>query len=63
MTKETAELIYHSLVICIAVVVFFLKISASNAVFEFILKAFGKLAPLFVIIYAGVQIFKLLGLV
>jgi hypothetical protein len=55
---ETANLMYHFCVIAIALVVFCLKITAPNDVFEFILKSLGKIVPLFVMAYAIVQIFK-----
>lgn len=56
------ELIFYTLVIFISLIVFFLKITAPNYIFELMLKTLGKLAPLFCIFYAGISIFKILNL-
>lgn len=60
---ETASLIYHFSVMVIAIVMFFMKLTAPNAVFELFLKAVGKIVPLFCILYAGIQIFKHFGII
>jgi hypothetical protein len=59
---ETASLIYHFSVMIIAIVMFFMKLTAPNAIFELILKAVGKIVPLFCMLYAGIQIFKYFGI-
>lgn len=61
-TMETANLLFHFSVMLISLMVFFLKITAPNAFLELILKAIGKLIPLFCLLFAGVQIFKHFGL-
>jgi hypothetical protein len=58
---EIANLIYHSSVIIISILIFFLKITAKN--FELLYKALGKIVPLFCMMYASLQIFKILNLI
>ena len=60
---ETVNLFYHVSVILIAIVIFFMKITAPNAVFELFLKSIGKVIPLCCMLYAGVQIFKYFGII
>lgn len=60
---ETASLIYHFSVMIVAIVMFFMKLTAPNAIFELFLKAVGKIVPLFCMLYAGIQIFKYYGIV
>ena len=60
---ETANLIYQFCVIAISIVIFFMKITAPNAVFELLLKAVGKIVPLYCMMYSGVQIFKHFGII
>lgn len=60
---ETASLIYHFSVMIMSIVIFFMKISATNEIFALFLKAIGKIVPLFCMLYAGVQIFKHLGII
>lgn len=55
---ETANLIYHFSALSMGVLLFFMKFTAPNAFGEIILKAVGKIVPLFSILYAGIQIFK-----
>jgi hypothetical protein len=59
----TLEIIYHVLAIIFALLWFFMKVTARNDVLEFFLKSLSKLGPLFVIGYAMVQIFKLVGII
>jgi len=58
---NTIELIYNFTVLAMATLILFMKFTAPNALLEFILKAIGKIVPLFVIGYAMVQIFKFYG--
>jgi hypothetical protein len=60
---ETASLIYHISVILMALVIFFMKVTARNDVFELLLKTLGKIVPLFCMLYAGIQIFKHFGII
>jgi len=60
---EIIELCYHIGVIIVGLVVFFLKWTAENSFLEAILKVIFKFIPLFVIMYAGVQIFKIWGII
>lgn len=60
---EKANLIYQFCVIAISIVMFFIKLTTTNAVFELILKAVGKVVPLYCMMYAGVQIFKHFGII
>lgn len=60
---EKANLLYHFMVIFMALVVFAMKITAPNQIFELLLKTLGKVVPLFCMIYAVVQIFKYYGII
>jgi hypothetical protein len=55
------DLIYYIASMLIALLMFFMKFTAPNALGEIILKTVGKLVPLFVIGYSFIQIFKILG--
>lgn len=55
------ELAFYFSALSVALIVFFLKITAPGAITQFILQALGKLVPLFVILYSGIQIFKYFG--
>ena len=46
-----------------ALVIFFMKVTARNDVFELLLKTLGKIVPLFCMLYAGIQIFKHFGII
>ena len=58
-----AELIYNFSVMAMAILLFFMKFTAPNAIFEVLIRAIGKVIPLFCILYAGVQIFKHFGII
>jgi len=60
---ETANVIYHLSVILIAIVIFFMKITAPNDFLELILKLLGKVVPIFCIAFAVVQLFKHCGII
>lgn len=58
----TIEIIYHVLALIFALLWFLMKVTFSGSAFvEFIFKALSKILPIFVIGYALVQIFKLIG--
>lgn len=59
---ETANLIYHFSVVCVSLIIFFLKITAPNAIFEFFARAICKIVPLYCILYAGIKIFQHFGI-
>ena len=63
ITMLQLELVFHFAVIAISLVVFFLRITASNAIFEFFMSAIAKVVPLFCMLFSGVQIFKYFGLI
>lgn len=57
------EIIYHVLVLILAVMWFFMKITYTGGAFlELIIKVLSKILPIFMIGYALVQIFKLTGI-
>lgn len=60
---NTIELIYNFLVLAMSTLILFLNFTAPNALIEFILKAIGKIVPLFMIGYTMVQIFKHYGII
>lgn len=60
---ETASIIYHVSVMIISIIIFFMKITSPNAIFELSLKLLAKIIPLFCMLYAGVQIFKYVGII
>lgn len=60
---NTLTLIYHFAVITISLVIFFMEVTAENAVIELIAKILGKIVPLFCIFYAGIEIFKYFGVI
>jgi len=60
---ETANVFYHVSVMLIALIVFFMKVTAPNAFLEMILKLIGKLVPIFCIGFAVAQLFKHFGIV
>jgi hypothetical protein len=59
---NTIELIYNFAVLAMATLILFMDFTAPNALLEFVLKAIGKIVPLFMIGYAIVQIFKYYGI-
>jgi len=60
---NTIELIYNFTVLAMATLILFLNFTAKNELTEFILKAIGKIVPLFMIGYAMVEIFKHYGII
>jgi len=60
---NTIELIYNFTVLAMAILILFLNFTAKNELTEFILKAIGKIVPLFMIGYAMVEIFKHYGII
>ena len=60
---NTIELIYNFTVLAMATLILFLNFTAKNELTEFILKAIGKIVPLFIIGYAMVEIFKHYGII
>lgn len=54
----TPNLIYHFCVIAMSILIFFMKFTSQNDFLELIIKTLGKIAPLFSIAYAIVQLFK-----
>lgn len=60
---ETIELTYNFLVLGMATLILFMNFTAPNALLEFLLKAIGKIVPLFMIGYAMVFIFKHYGII
>jgi len=60
---NTIELIYNFIVLAMATFILFLNFTAKNELTEFILKAIGKIVPLFIIGYAMVKIFKHYGII
>jgi len=60
---ETINLTYHFSVIIIAIVMFFMNITAPNAYVQLLFRAVGKIVPLFCMLYAAIQIFKHFGIV
>ena len=60
---NTIELIYNFTVLAMAILILFLNFTAKNELTEFILKAIGKIVPLFIIGYSMVQIFKHYGII
>lgn len=59
----TASLAYHFSVMIIAIIMFFMKLTAPNANFELLLKAVVKIVSLYCMLYAGVQMFKIWGII
>lgn len=55
------ELTYHILSLLMALLVFFMKFTAQNSFIQPILVLLGKVIPLFVLLYSGIQIFKHFG--
>jgi hypothetical protein len=55
------DLIYNLAVVMCSLLLFFMKFTAPNAVFELILKALGKIIPLFCMLYASIEVFKYFG--
>jgi uncharacterized membrane protein len=55
MQNQNVILIYHFSVILISLIVFFLRLTAPNAIFELIIRALGKLVPFFTMVYAAIQ--------
>ena len=60
---NTIELIYNFTVFAMATLILFLNFTAPNALLEFVIKAIGKIVPLFMISYTMVQIFKYYGII
>ena len=60
---NTIELIYNLAVLAMATLIFFLNFTATNALLEAVIRAIGKIVPLFMISYAMVQIFKYCGII
>jgi len=60
---NTIELIYNFTVLAMATLIFFLNFHAENALLEAVIKAIGKIVPLFMIGYAMVEIFKHYGII
>ena len=60
---NTIELIYNFTVLAMATLILFLNFTAPNALLEFVIKAIGKIVPLFMISYTMVQIFKYYGII
>ena len=58
----TIEIIYHVCALIFALLWFFMKLTVSGSAFlELVVKAFSKLGSIFVMGYALIQIFKLIG--
>lgn len=56
------EIAFFILVVCAGVFIISLKITAPNAFFEFMLRAFAKLSSVYIIAYAINQLFKIFNL-
>lgn len=52
------ETVYHFSVVIIAIIIFFMKVTAPNAFGQLILRLLAKVVPLFCMLYAGIEIFK-----
>jgi len=57
------ELTYHIGVVLISIAIFFMNFSSGNSAFELFIKILGKLIPLFLIAFAFINIFKILGVI
>lgn len=55
---EKIELIYNFTVLAMSTLIFIMKFTSPNIFIDLILKATGKIIPLFMIGYAMVKIFK-----
>lgn len=62
---EDVEKLYHIVSLLLGVLAFFMTITidGNNAIMSFIAKAVFKIASLFVIGYAMIQLFSILGVV
>lgn len=60
---EKVTLFYHVSVMLMSIIIFFMEITAPHWLAEFIYKTLGKLIPIFCILYSGIQIFKIFGII
>lgn len=60
---ETANLVYHFSVIIISFIIFFMKISSPYEFVRLIFVLLAKLVPLFCMVYASVNLFKIFGII
>lgn len=57
------ELTYHFCTMALALLIFFMKFTAKSDGIELILKVLGKIIPLFVMLYSGINIFQHFGII
>jgi uncharacterized membrane protein SirB2 len=57
------EIIFYIITLCMGIINFFMAIEAPNKVFQFILQAMSKISSVFVILYSGVQLFKIFKII
>lgn len=57
------DLIYYVISLLLALVMFFLRITAPNATLEILFRGITKVSSLFVMLYSGIQVFKYYGVI